>query len=71
MQALMSGNMTAKVFMFAYMRGGSSLGGQVFNKHPRGVLWYEPLDQFYMAYHGYSVWGLSMSYTMNDDLTPR
>ncbi|ELT98829.1 hypothetical protein CAPTEDRAFT_210872 [Capitella teleta] len=62
-----SQNHTIKVYLFTYMRGGSSLGGTLFNQDPRGLLWYEPLDQFFMAYLGHARWGLPMHVTMNKD----
>ncbi|ELU11357.1 hypothetical protein CAPTEDRAFT_210642 [Capitella teleta] len=62
-----SQNHTIKVYLFAYMRGGSSLGGTLFNEDPRGLLWYEPLDQFFMAYLGHAHWGHPMHVTMNKE----
>ncbi|ELT92250.1 hypothetical protein CAPTEDRAFT_223538 [Capitella teleta] len=66
-ERIVSQNHTIKVYLFAYMRGGSSLGGTLFNHDPRGLLWYEPLDQFFMAYLGHARWGLPMHVTMNKE----
>ena len=41
-----------KVLLFCYMRGGSSLSGEIFNTDTSAVLWYEPLAAFYAAYYG-------------------
>ena len=66
-QELLARSPPTKVYMFAYMRGGSSLGGMLYDKDPQGVLWYEPLDQFFMAYYGADRWGLPIDtcYTHN------
>ncbi|ELU14457.1 hypothetical protein CAPTEDRAFT_226952 [Capitella teleta] len=41
-----------KVFILAYMRGGSTLLGQVFNHDPEVIVWYEPLASFYGSLYG-------------------
>ena len=51
-QRLLLPNGERKVYLFAYMRGGSTLLGQVFNQDPDSMYWYEPLNMFYGAYFG-------------------
>ncbi|ELU14456.1 hypothetical protein CAPTEDRAFT_210911 [Capitella teleta] len=41
-----------KLLIQAYMRGGSTLLGTVFNADPEGIMWYEPLDQLYSSLFG-------------------
>ena len=41
-----------KLFLFAYMRGGSSIAGELFNCDPSATMWYEPGDSFFSAYYG-------------------
>ena len=41
-----------KLFLFAYMRGGSSIAGELFNCDPSVTMWYEPGDAFFSAYYG-------------------
>ncbi|ELT95586.1 hypothetical protein CAPTEDRAFT_200452 [Capitella teleta] len=43
---------STKVLLMAYMRGGSSLLGEVFNQDPDVFYWYEPLTQFYSSLYG-------------------
>ncbi|ELU14453.1 hypothetical protein CAPTEDRAFT_210908 [Capitella teleta] len=42
-----------KLLIQAYMRGGSTLLGAVFNADPEGIMWYEPLDQLYGSLFGF------------------
>ena len=64
-QELLNQGGPIKVFMFSYMKGGSTIGGSLFNVDDRAALWYEPLDAFYSAYfagraevipYGYMYW---------------
>lgn len=58
-QALRALNGRRKVLLFAYMRGGSTISLEVFRKNPEALVWYEPLDAFYMEYFGLmSMWNL-------------
>jgi hypothetical protein len=41
------------------MRGGSTIGGEVFNQDRTAIMWYEIADAFYMAYYGISEENLS------------
>ena len=59
-----------KVFLFAYMRGGSTLGGQMFNLEPKSTLWYEPGDPFYSTYFGIEG-NLPQNDVYNRDMTRR
>jgi hypothetical protein len=45
-------NGTAKLFLFSYMRGGSSIAGELFNCDPSATMWYEPGDAFFASYYG-------------------
>ena len=40
------------VIFYSYLRGGSSIGSELFNLDPQAFLWYEPLDAFYSAHFG-------------------
>ena len=59
-----------KVLFFGYMRGGSTIGGEVFNNDPSAVLWYEPLAAYYTAYYGSSYSTRPQFVLYNSDLTP-
>lgn len=52
LQSLLEQGEPKKVFIFAYMRGGSTLLGQVFNHDPEVIVWYEPLASFYGSLYG-------------------
>ena len=41
-----------KVLLVTYMRGGSSLLGQLFNQNPQAVYWFEPMDAVYSHMYG-------------------
>ena len=41
-----------KVVMVTYMRGGSSLLGELFNTNPQAMYWFEPLDAVYSHLYG-------------------
>ncbi|KAK2139186.1 hypothetical protein LSH36_1960g00000, partial [Paralvinella palmiformis] len=41
-----------KLFLFSYMRGGSSIAGELFNCDPSATMWYEPGDAFFSSYYG-------------------
>ena len=41
-----------KVLLLTYMRGGSSLFGELFNQHPSASYWFEPLDGVYASLYG-------------------
>ena len=41
-----------KVVLVTYMRGGSSLLGQLFNQNPRAIYWFEPMDAVYSHMYG-------------------
>ena len=51
-ETVVSPRAPVNVFLFAYMRGGSSLLGEVFNQNPDVFYWYEPLTQFYSHVFG-------------------
>ena len=51
-QHLIENERSRKVLFFAYMRGGSTIGGEVFNQNDDALMWYEPGDAFFMAYYG-------------------
>ncbi|KAK2170363.1 hypothetical protein LSH36_3g19058 [Paralvinella palmiformis] len=36
------------------MRGGSKLGGEIFNRDPDAIMWHEPLAAYYMSTYGLS-----------------
>lgn len=41
-----------KVLLLTYMRGGSSLLGEMFNQNPDALYWFEPVDGFYSHIYG-------------------
>ena len=41
-----------KVLLFTYMRGGSTLLGDIFNQQDKTFHWFEPLDSFSYALYG-------------------
>ena len=41
-----------KLFLFSYMRGGSSIAGELFNCDLSATMWYEPGDAFFSSYYG-------------------
>ena len=43
---------STKVVLVAYMRGGSSLLGELFNTNPQAMYWFEPLDAVYSHLYG-------------------
>lgn len=51
-QSMLAISPLRKVFLFAYMRGGSTLLYETFNHDTRAVAWYEPLSTFYGHYYG-------------------
>ncbi|KAK2170367.1 hypothetical protein LSH36_3g20029 [Paralvinella palmiformis] len=52
------------------MRGGSTIGGELFNRDPRAVLWYEPLAAYYTAYYGIDYITKPSAILYDDDLSP-
>ena len=49
---------TTKVFLYTYMRGGSTFLGQIFNWNPQAMYWYEVADSYFVAKFGMPVWHL-------------
>lgn len=41
-----------KVVLVTYMRGGSSLFGELFNNNPQDMYWFEPMDAVYSYLYG-------------------
>ncbi|ELU18363.1 hypothetical protein CAPTEDRAFT_191563 [Capitella teleta] len=39
-------NASKKILLVTYFRGGSTLLGELFNKHPNSFYWFEPLEEF-------------------------
>ena len=60
-----------KVYLFAYMRGGSTLLGQVFNQDPESIYWYEPLNMFYGAYFGMPIFRDTYDIIYHDKISLR
>jgi hypothetical protein len=56
---------TARVLIVGYMRGGTTLFGEIFNRKYDHLLWYEPLDSFYMAHYGFDVYSNPLSLLYN------
>ena len=56
-----------KVIEYAYMRGGSSIIGQMFNQLPLVSYWYEPLNFFYNYFAGLPHW--TIPYDITQTLT--
>ncbi len=44
------------VFLYTYMRGGSTLLGELFNRNPRAMYWYETADSYFVSKYGMRVW---------------
>ena len=42
----------AKVLVVGYMRGGTSVLGELFNQNPDALYWFEPLAGLYSALYG-------------------
>ena len=51
-QVLLASQGVKKVFMYAYMRGGSTLLYEIFNHDPKAIAWYEPLGALYAHLYG-------------------
>ena len=47
----------------AYMRGGSSLFGQIFQRMNNSIYFYEPLDGFYTSYAAIHHWQIPLDIT--------
>jgi hypothetical protein len=51
-QELLAKGGPKKVFLFGYMRGGTTLLNAAFDKEPKASVWYEPFSQFYGGMFG-------------------
>lgn len=60
-----------RVLLFTYMRGGSTLAGQVFNQNPLSMYWYEMADSFYMARYGLPLWTFPQDIKLHPNGTVR
>ena len=47
---------TKRVILFAYMKGGSTFLGQLFNQNEAATYWYEPIAAMYSALYGSPDW---------------
>ena len=54
-----------KILLYSYMRGGSSLLGQMYNLHPEASYWYEPMEAFYNSVMGTAAWTVPLDVTQS------
>ena len=47
-----------KVFLYTYMRGGSTFLGSIFDRNPQVTYWYEIADSYFTAKFGLSAWNM-------------
>ena len=51
----------SKVIIVGYMRGGTSVFSNMFNIDNKSVVWFEPLDAFYVSYFGFPPFSIPLS----------
>ena len=53
------------MLLFAYMKGGSTFVGELFNQYPNSVYFYEPVAGFYSALYGTPDWAFPLEVFFN------
>ena len=61
----------SNVLLLTYMRGGSSVVGEMFNQNPEAFYWFEPIDGFYSHLYGTQHGFFPMDIYYNKDETVR
>ncbi len=56
-----------KVLLFAYMKGGSTFMGQLFNQYSHSMYYYEPIAGLYSALYGSPDWTFPLEILFNSN----